>query len=171
MIARLPGLRRNSVARPARARGFTLAELIVTISIVAILAAIAFPSYTQLMLRHRVQDAATDILIALNNARAEALKRNTSVGIAPASGGSWANGWAILDPNDNANFVDKHAPVNQVAITLTGTSPIYYRSTGRLSANPGPAFSLAATQGNYTAAACVTVDPSGRPYYTLGAPC
>ncbi|KQX30260.1 type IV pilin protein [Variovorax sp. Root434] len=41
----------------ARTRGFTLIELMVTVAIVAILAAIAYPSYRDYVLRGRIVDA------------------------------------------------------------------------------------------------------------------
>ena len=43
--------------RPARDAGFTLIELMVTVGIVGILSAVAFPSYTQYMVRSKVTEA------------------------------------------------------------------------------------------------------------------
>lgn len=53
-FVRLQGLR--SAAHPAR-RGFTLIELMLTVVIIAILAAIAVPAYQQYMFRARRADA------------------------------------------------------------------------------------------------------------------
>lgn len=44
-----------------RARGFTLIEVMVTVAIVAILAALAYPSYRDYVLRGRIVDATTGL--------------------------------------------------------------------------------------------------------------
>lgn len=46
---------------PSRVRGFTLVELMVTVSIAAILAAIAYPSFKQYLVRTQAADALTGL--------------------------------------------------------------------------------------------------------------
>lgn len=94
---------------PARrhVRGFTLIELLVTIAIVAILAAIAFPSFSNSLRSNRVTTFSSDLATGLNLARLEAISRARSVSVCAAdtSGGTpttcggtddWNKGWVVF---------------------------------------------------------------------------
>lgn len=59
--------------------GFTLVELVIVMAIVAIGAALAFPGVAQMLSNRQVQSAAESILTGLNQARSEAVRRNTPV--------------------------------------------------------------------------------------------
>jgi type IV fimbrial biogenesis protein FimT len=75
-----------------RHRGFTLVELAVVLTIVAVSATLAAPSFAQMIANYKVRAAADGILGALNFARTEALRRNTPVAFQLAPGGS---GWTV----------------------------------------------------------------------------
>jgi len=81
-------------------RGFTLIELMVTISVLAVLAAIAVPNFNDLIQRWRVMQAAELFQSTLYLARSEAYKRGGNVVVEKlpcASGGTseWNCGWQV----------------------------------------------------------------------------
>lgn len=92
---------RNILERHVRYRtaGFTLIELMVVVSIIAIGAALAAPSFTQMIANYRVRSGAESMMNGLNYARAEAVRRNTAVSFALVTGGS---GWNVSQVSPSA---------------------------------------------------------------------
>lgn len=82
-----------SVTLAARARGFTLVELIITMAILAILLVAAAPSFADFFDRYRVRGAVDDAISVIANARASAVKSNRDVNI--AFSGDTANAWCL----------------------------------------------------------------------------
>jgi type IV fimbrial biogenesis protein FimT len=158
------------------ARGFTLIELIVAVTVLAVLTAIAIPSYTRIVAAQRVRTTSSDLFLSLIRARSEALKRGTNVTLKPASGSSWQNGWKVPDPNSTTVLIDTHGAVS--GVTVTGPTSVVYQSSGRLQDNtaascttnpPVACFVITSTVTSWSgAASCVSVDVSGRPYSASG---
>jgi len=89
-------------ARPLqKQQGITLIELMVTVSVLAVLAAVAAPSFTPLMERWRVRSAAEDLQASIYFARSEAIKRGGGITIA-AIDDDWSNGWKVATPDPDA---------------------------------------------------------------------
>lgn len=65
----------------AQSRGFTLVELLVVIALVAIILALAAPSFTSTLARKRLEGVASELATDLHYARSEAMQRNASVGV------------------------------------------------------------------------------------------
>lgn len=61
--------------------GFTLPELMIVVAVIAILAAMAAPSFKDTFQAQRVEGATEALLAALQNAKAEAIKTNSTMRI------------------------------------------------------------------------------------------
>jgi type IV fimbrial biogenesis protein FimT len=82
-------------------QGFTLIELMVTLSVAAILAVVAVPAMQDFVTRNRLAALNNELMTAINYARSEAIKRGATVSVcksntATSCGGSWSNGWIVF---------------------------------------------------------------------------
>ena len=100
---RLAQTTRQQAACTPKARGFTLIETMVVTAIVAVLAALAAPSFGTTIDRWRVRQAVESMTSTLYYARSEAIKRQTRVVLCPsddgrvcAAGGRWEGGWIVF---------------------------------------------------------------------------
>lgn len=157
--------RRTSTPRNTGQRAFTLVEILIVIVIVGILAALAAPSFSELIKSQKIKSMATDLNASLTLARSEAIKRNRDVTMSPVTAGSWPSGWQIADPDNPGNNIEVHGAV--AGVTATGPASVIYRSSGRVSGTTAPEFDISAA--GTTARRCVSADLSGRPYVKAAA--
>ncbi|WP_211233811.1 GspH/FimT family pseudopilin [Comamonas composti] len=104
------------IAAKAMAHGFTTVELMVTLSIAAVLAALAAPGFRSLIESWRVTKVASDMKSSLHFARSEAIKRGgnvyleklpkTTAGcITDGTNQDWDCGWVVfVDTNGNKRW-------------------------------------------------------------------
>ncbi|MDQ0608309.1 type IV fimbrial biogenesis protein FimT [Variovorax sp. W1I1] len=83
--------------------GFTLVELMVTLTVLVVLIAIAVPSFDGVRLSSRLNAYATALVAGGQLARSEAIKRNVPVTLCVSADGAncgttgqWETGWIVL---------------------------------------------------------------------------
>lgn len=115
-------------------KGFTLIELMVTITVLAILVGIAIPSFRNIIDNNRSLALAQEGQAALQYARSEAVKRKRNVTIcrsvnktACENGTDWSVGWLvrevggdILKVGDAATGMTVSGPSNGVVFQSSG---------------------------------------------------
>lgn len=103
----------------ARERGVTLIELMITVVIVAILAAIAYPSYTQYVLRsHRT--AAKTALHDMASRQERLFTTTNAYGTTLASLG-YPAGASVPIPDANSHYYDLSVNATQTTYMLSAT--------------------------------------------------
>jgi type IV fimbrial biogenesis protein FimT len=144
-----------------RARGFTLMELLIAVTLLLIIFTLALPPLTNLILTQHVRAGASDIHTALLFARSEALKRAANVELVPTSN-DWQKGWSVRLA-DGTVLRSQPAMNNRLAsMTVDDGTKVVYRSDGRVNAAP-PTIIVSAASNAQIVARCVVVDLSGRP--------
>lgn len=100
-----------------REDGVTLVELLVVITIAAILVGIAVPGYQALVSVNRIAAATNDLVTALHLARSEAVKRGRRVTVCKTDGTAamlpacapavrWQDGWLVFVDGQTPGVID-----------------------------------------------------------------
>lgn len=159
--------------------GFTLVELMVTLSVAGILLAFAVPSYVSLTANNRAATEANKLLAALNLTRSEAVKQGLAISLCAralprtdpescAGTTDWASGWLMFTDNSGTKGVldgsDKLVKVWEGLEgngSLTGNAGfVQYQSTGVLSGSAN--FLLSYPNCNGDNNRIITVGLTGR---------
>ncbi len=178
------------MTNPLRQSGFTLVEMMVTLSIAALLLSAAVPSFTTVIKDNRMVTETNRLLTSLANARGEAVKRGRTVTVCARDGGVVTDGDACTGPWENGFvlFVDANAngfydgPDGLLKYGEPAETPIAISSTAgagtRLSFAPsGLIPGLAAAQSltlcddrGAAKGKRITISAIGRPYLLPAAP-
>jgi type IV fimbrial biogenesis protein FimT len=136
-------------ARPERVfrwRGFTLIELLVTLTVAGILLGLAMPSFSSYVENSRLSTETGTLAYALNLARSEAVKTDTTIEVCASSDGAtctgtWDSGWIVLCPaNCPAGLGASPALLlvspavstgNTVNEQISGATSVSFTSTGQ----------------------------------------
>ena len=148
-----------------RSSGFTLVELMITVTLLAVLLAIAVPSFQQLILNQGVKTAAFDVFSAFEYTRSEAIKRpgeTVRLRAGAVSDGAWSTGWRLLNGANTVLRSWRVAP--NITVTdknATPLTPVVFGKAGHADSTPLLEIK-AATTFDGVDARCVKVDLIGR---------
>lgn len=136
-------------------QGFTLPELMVTLSIAAILVTLGTPSYLNFIQKNNALVLANQLVSDLNTARVNALSTGAQVSLCPINDVSaatcgdetkWSNGWVVFkDPNGQYTFnsttlLHESNYANTAGVTYevnpANVSQVGYNALGALSTTP-----------------------------------
>ena len=107
--------------------GFTMIELLVAVTVVGIVLAIALPSYDTVVKNNCLTTNTNSLVTSLQMARSESTKLRQNISVI-AKGGDWSTGWTVQDPVATV--------LNDVTLTCTLTTvtnadtTIVYEPTG-----------------------------------------
>ena len=133
------------MATQNRQAAFSLVELMIVISIVAIMAAIAAPSFTSFINQNRLTRVKVMLANDINMARSESIKRGAKVVVCPSnstatdcSGSNWAvNGWLVCTAGTATNCATPSSasvivirPTVTNGITITGSTGAIFTPIG-----------------------------------------
>lgn len=160
--------------RPAPGRGFSLIEVMVTISLLALLLGLAAPSFGNWVRSAQVRSASDALQSGLRMAQAEAVRRNrqvvffrtqstdcTTSSTASDTGNHWAIRTVPLLIGESAEILQCGVlREHTAAVVLTGPQALCFNAAGRQTANPAPG----------VGSATCTLDASGVSTFELSAP-
>lgn len=159
-------------------QGFTLIELMITISLLGILAAIALPSFQDMIVQSRLRSQTNELIGAVQYARAEAIKRNQTISLcATASAtstscaaGNWGN-WVVLDSGDNAIRRGGIPATLKLTSTLQDNT-LRFLPTGLNNISAGnDSLNLCSPTGSGNTARSIQIGSSGRTTITPSSGC
>ncbi|MFZ5638030.1 MAG: GspH/FimT family pseudopilin [Pseudomonadota bacterium] len=132
-----PPRRPPSTGRRARASGFTLVELAITVLVLAVMIGMSAPLFTGMINGNRLTSNANELVAALQIARMESIRRNVRTTICQSadqltcSNVSPWRGWIIFADADNDGVVD----AGEIVRTGVIEAPVQVIPSGAINAN------------------------------------
>ena len=121
--------------------GFSLIELLIGMTIMAVVIAIGMPSYSAWIQNTRIRTAAESIQNGLQVARAEAVKRNVSVQFVLSDGAAWLVGCETVNSACPAIIQSRTAgegSSGDITLVTDAASTVVFNNLGAVNASPTP---------------------------------
>ena len=123
-------------------RGFTLIELLITIVVVAVLAALAFPSFQAVLANAQIRTAAQALHDGLQLARVEAIRRNERVVFTKDADSGWTvsvnSGGGVIQTRSSS----EGAKSATVTVNPSTATKVTFDALGRVVANTAASASI-----------------------------
>ena len=158
-------------------RGFSLIELIVTMTIAGILIAVAAPSMSGFVSSNRLAAQVNDLIADINLSRSEAIKQNATAGVCKTAvggascvtAGTWANGWMVYATVGTVTTVIKTHESLSGNNTLTALfDSVVYAKSGLLSSPTGVSNVITLCDPKMKKTRVLTLLTTGRPTLSEG---
>ncbi len=107
---------RDSARRVASNRGFSLTELVVTVAVMMVLAAIAIPSLMRAFAVYQLNDGAARLSGILKYSRYEAIRLNKAVPMRVLATGT---NWSVFSDTNGNGFPDTNEAMDLIVTPLT----------------------------------------------------
>lgn len=161
------GRRREAGFSRRREAGFSLAEMLVVVAMVGLMALVAVPWFVKIAQRQQIKSAAQEISIALAAARMTAVKRNAQISFVVASTTPPLT-FQTFEPNPPAPTPTPlprtlQIPAKSARFKGSPASPIVFGGDGRIAAAGGQDIVIEGPVGMATPnAITIHTDASGR---------
>jgi type IV fimbrial biogenesis protein FimT len=147
--------------------GFTLVELLIVVSILAILLSLAVPAFGRLVASVRIRAEASNLMSAVHLTRSEAIKRNRKVSLCPynnevspgACTRDYADGWVVFVNPDRDRELDEGEQVLARGSALPAGFNVSNRKGNRAADELITYYGDGSSRRNLTLMVCSTAHP------------
>ena len=151
----------RSIKRTSQ-NGFTILELMIVITIAAILSTLALPEISYTINTNKVKSSASDMHLMLLLARSEAIKRNSNVEVSQVG-----TGWEVKSGTTLLRKYDQlpervSVVCNTTNVTCPSSPVVTYERTGRTDSASASEFRFY-MNGENIFSRCVVISINGKP--------